>query len=369
MTAYYNEIDPFAAEWLRMLIQEGHIAPGVVDERDIRDVIPNELSGYTQCHFFAGIGVWSYALRQAGWPDDRPVWTGSCPCQPFSTSGKGKGFADERHLWPDWFWLIEQCRPVTIFGEQVGNKDARSWLDLVFADVEGINYTGGATNTPSAGYGAPHIRERVYWVADTTSAGFPQRAGQEVLISQKQQRLKRLCNDGGMAHTENRGQQVPREQSSHHQPGTEVPLRTKSNTRNYNGVMGNSPRERCGEAGALIPESEERFADASPTIELGNASRKGPQRHAGYENGPARRKEQDRPIAQAGNAGPTNGFWSGAEWVGCSDGKARSFESGSFPVAYGITGRVGKLRGYGNAINAQQAKAVIEAYQEVRSTA
>ena len=107
MTAYYNEIDPFAAEWLRMPIQEGHIAPGVVDERDIRDVIPNELSGYTQCHFFAGIGVWSYALRQAGWPDDRPVWTGSCPCQPFSTSGKGKGFADERHLWPDWFWLIE----------------------------------------------------------------------------------------------------------------------------------------------------------------------------------------------------------------------------------------------------------------------
>jgi len=89
LTAYYNEIDPFAAEWLRQLIKDGLIADGEVDERSIEDVTPNELAGFTQCHFFAGIGGWSYALRLAGWPDDQPVWTGSCPCQPFSTAGKG----------------------------------------------------------------------------------------------------------------------------------------------------------------------------------------------------------------------------------------------------------------------------------------
>jgi len=85
MTAYYNENDPYAAQWLRNLIEAGEIAPGYVDDRSIVDVRPDELDGYTQCHFFAGIGVWSYALRRAGWSDDAPVWTGSCPCFPAGT--------------------------------------------------------------------------------------------------------------------------------------------------------------------------------------------------------------------------------------------------------------------------------------------
>jgi DNA (cytosine-5)-methyltransferase 1 len=163
MSAYYNEIDKFAAQWLRNLIQKNLIAPGDVDERDIRDIRPNELRGYTQCHFFAGIGVWSYALRQAGWPDDRPVWTGSCPCQPFSTAGKGIGFADERHLWPAWFWLIQQHDPIAIFGEQVAN--ASDWLELVSTDLESKGYIVGAVDTPACGFGAPHIRQRIYFSA------------------------------------------------------------------------------------------------------------------------------------------------------------------------------------------------------------
>jgi DNA (cytosine-5)-methyltransferase 1 len=167
MAAYYNEIDPYAAHWLRNLIEAGHIAPGVVDERSIEDIKPDELVGYTQCHFFAGIGVWSLALRRAGWPDNRPVWTGSCPCQPFSAAGAGAGFADERHLWPAFNHLIAQCRPPVVFGEQVASKAVEPWVDLVHADLEALGYAFGGVPFPSAGVGAPHIRDRLYWVADT----------------------------------------------------------------------------------------------------------------------------------------------------------------------------------------------------------
>src|SRR5262245_9327694 len=103
---YYNEFDAHAAQWLWNLIDDGHLPTGYIDQRDIREVKADDVRHYQECHFFAGIGGWPYALRLAGWSADRPVWTGSCPCQPFSAAGKRKGQADERHLWPVFFRLI-----------------------------------------------------------------------------------------------------------------------------------------------------------------------------------------------------------------------------------------------------------------------
>lgn len=181
MTAYYNELEPYAAQWLRNLIDAGHIAPGVVDERSIEDVHPSDLEGFTQCHFFAGVGVWSHALRRAGWPDSRPVWTGSCPCQPFSVSGKKSGFADERHLWPAWFHLIEKRRPATVFGEQVAA--ATDWLHLVRSDLEAVGYAVGNCPIEAASAGADHFRDRLWFVAhddqQLASAARLQRGGQQ----------------------------------------------------------------------------------------------------------------------------------------------------------------------------------------------
>lgn len=163
---YYNEIDPHAAQWLRNLIAAGLIADGDVDERSIEDVRPDDLCGYTQCHFFAGIGGWAYALDLAGWPRDRPVWTGSCPCQPFSAAGKGAGFADERHLWPAWQHLIAVCRPPVIFGEQVEGAVRKGWLDRVVSDLEGCGYACGAAVLQASSQDAPHKRDRLWFVAD-----------------------------------------------------------------------------------------------------------------------------------------------------------------------------------------------------------
>ena len=169
MTAYYNEIDPEKAEWIRELIKAGVAAPGDVDERSIADVQPDDLRGYTQCHFFAGIAIWSYAMRLAGWPDDRPVWTGSCPCPSFSAAGKGLGFADPRHLWPVWFNLIRECRPSIVLGEQVSAAIGHGWLDLVHSDLEGEAYAVAAAVLGAASTGAPHIRQRLYFIADLSS--------------------------------------------------------------------------------------------------------------------------------------------------------------------------------------------------------
>jgi DNA (cytosine-5)-methyltransferase 1 len=57
--AYYNEFNPAAAAWLRELIVRHLIAPGDVDTRSITEVQPDDLRGYAQCHFFAGIGGWN----------------------------------------------------------------------------------------------------------------------------------------------------------------------------------------------------------------------------------------------------------------------------------------------------------------------
>jgi len=165
VTAYYNEHDPFAAAWLRELIKDNLIAPGEVDERSIEDVTPNDIRSFQQCHFFAGIGVWSLAARHVGIADDTSLWSGSCPCQPFSSAGKGGGFDDERHLWPAFHYLIEQCRPAIVVGEQVAGADGDTWLTLVSADMDATGYAFGAAETVAAGFGAPHERKRNYWVA------------------------------------------------------------------------------------------------------------------------------------------------------------------------------------------------------------
>lgn len=358
MSAYYNEIEPFAAAWLRELIKAGHIAPGVVDERSIEDVCPNDLAGFTQCHFFAGIGVWSYALRCAGWPDDRPVWTGSCPCQPFSSAGRRKGMSDERHLWPAFFHLISQCRPVTVFGEQVASKDGLGWLDLVFADLEGTDYTCGACNTPAAGFGAPHIRQRIYWVADAMFARWTERRP-----STGDGPVAGSGATGGLADTEGSGsgagfcdyesgkerRSVIADGGTAHGVGNAVSA----------GLEGHAGHVH-GEAGR--PEAAGSVAEAGNSCGLENASGHGRQARGEHNSGDDR--GQPGAAGEIYRPGPTDGFWRNADWLLCRDGKWRPVEPGSSPLAHGATARVGRLRGYGNAIVAPQATAFIKAFME-----
>lgn len=351
--AYYNEIDPFAAQWLRNLIAAGHIAPGEVDERSIEDVTPDDLRGFTQCHFFAGIGVWSHSLRLAGWPDDKPVWTGSCPCQPFSAAGKGDGFADERHLWPHFFHLISERRPQHVFGEQVAAGNANAWFDLVQADLEGLGYAFGLVPFTSAGIGAPHIRERAYWVAHASSGRYDRR-------------------------TEAAGQEA--------RTGTGIAIGVGI------GGLGNSyvaRLERLGGNDSAAGREGTTGPAAAPSVHDGLANTDDEQHSiaisgCGHEHVSTGRQQD--PAASAGLRGAdraleVNGFWRDADWLLCRDGKWRPVEPGTFPLVDGASARmgrvepgvarvassnrVGRLKGYGNAINAQAAAAFIRAYMGV----
>jgi len=300
---YYNEFDPFAAAWLRELVKAGHITPGEVDTRSIEDVVPSDLDGFTQCHFFAGIGVWSYALRLAGWPDDRQVWTGSCPCQPFSAAGKGNGFADERHLWPAFQHLIRHHKPVAVFGEQVASKDGLAWLDLVQTDLEGEGYAFGAVDTCAAGFGAPHIRQRMYWVADSE-------------------------------HTERGPVCFHRENGCDGQNSGWPQAYRESGACSEVRGMADAGREL---------QTEQWCESSKSRVKLGAEAR-------------------DSGCCGLSNPRPTDGFWRDADWLLCRDGKWRPVEPGTFPLAHGTPNRVGRLRGYGNAIVAPQAAEFIKAY-------
>lgn len=176
---YYNENDEDAANWLQNLVDNMVIPDAVVDRRSIVDVTPGDLKGFDQCHFFAGIGGWPYALMLAGVPSDTPLWTGSCPCQPFSNIGLKKGEADERHLWPVFYNLIKKCKPPTVYGEQVASTDGRAWLSRVFADLEAASYAAAGADLSAAGVTAPHIRQRLYWVGDADYEGLEGHAGDD----------------------------------------------------------------------------------------------------------------------------------------------------------------------------------------------
>lgn len=326
--AYYNEFDEQAAAWLRELIKQGHIADGEVDTRSISDVAPDDLRGFTQCHFFAGIGGWPRALRLAQWPDTRPVWTGSCPCQPFSVAGRSGGFADERHLWPHFHWLIAQRGPSTVFGEQVASGPALDWFDLVRDDLEASGYAVGAADLCAAGVGAPQIRQRLYWVADAQHGG---------------------CG-AGIQEGARSGSALP--------PGAARGVASSSSTRLEGrdaGALGHqrAAAERGGSAGGVADAEHDGCGRAQ-----GDAPE--PSGHGACHR-----------ISDGSGGGlrgthmprPTDGFWRAADWLGCRDGSWRPVEPGTFPLAHGLPARVGRLRGYGNAIVPQVAAAFVRAAQ------
>lgn len=324
---YYNEFDHHAAEWLRNLIDAGKIPQGDVDDRSITEVDPDELRRYTQCHFFAGIAGWSYALQLAGWPSDRPIWTGSCPCQPFSTAGKQKGKADERHLWPVWFNLIREYRPPVIFGEQVAAAITHGWLDEVATDLEAEGYAIGAAIIPACSVGAPHKRDRLWFVAksesDGRNEGQSDTGGSQARISE---RRSGRVGYGSSPLGDSTGKGLPN-------GGEPSIFRQKAN----------AEHERCGCDGNVANSDNTR-----------------PQGYGRFIGEHDKKRREESPGLRSENS-----FWDRGQFIECPDGKKRLVEPSIRLLANGVSGRVVKLRALGNAIVPQVAAAFIKSFLEL----
>jgi DNA (cytosine-5)-methyltransferase 1 len=340
MTAFYNEIDPYAAAWLRNLIKEGLIPDGEVSTHSIVDLRPSDLSGFDQCHFFAGIGGWSQALHLAGWAPDRPVWTGSCPCQPFSVAGKGAGTDDPRHLWPHFHRLIAACRPPVVLGEQVAGKAGYGWFDGVRADLEATGYAGRAVDIPALAVNAPHIRQRLYWVAcDMANA--------------KQHGHGRKASP---AHHNKQEGDGPADQHGG-RGGSSVCSHMADTDEGGRGRRPHDGDGECdGQAGGRVEDHSVAAGGSEDHLDVADANVSGlRQRHG--NNPPAGHGHTAAPEGRSGH-------WDDYIWAGGSDGKARRIEPCIPLLANGVSNRVGRLRAYGNAIVAPLAAQVVKALME-----
>lgn len=452
---YFNEFDKFAASWLRNLFPES-----VVDERSINDVGRADTAVYKRCHFFGGIGGWEYALQLAGWPEDRPVWTGSCPCQPFSSAGKQKGQEDERHLWPEMFRLIRECRPEVIFGEQVASSEVvgteleasfivavqageyaranklakqlsqsrnfhfhKRWLSGVRSDLEGEGYSMRWKILGAHSVGSPHIRQRLYWVAHMPSQRWNIERDEQDASKWSQGKTGACCSDGrlGESNCDRRSERFASASSPRYRDsvvatgdihrmaiphGTELQRITPAGEQSIHERcdracgMGDTPLEsrqrnpgglleaEAGVGGARVFDGShaigsEHAGAGMDSCRLGQSFQSRLEGHSGNGDG----SHESRWLASqegrsASEAGPAN-FWSDFRIVHCTDGKARRTGRSVFPLVNGIpremgrgqpelgklvkgarNNRVGRLKGYGNAIVPQVAAEFIRAFLE-----
>ena len=373
---YFNDFDEGACAWLAELMKQGHIPPGEIDRRSILDVCVSDLRGFKQCHFFAGIGGWAYALRLAGVPVDISLWTGSPPCQPFSVAGRQKGRDDERHLAPHFVDLVRAARPGMLLGEQVASAEVFgkapkrvrgnavpppdwAWIDDLSDRLEAARYAVGANDFPSAGVGAPHIRQRTYFGAVAHEwLEHASRNGRIEWGAEPSQRGTSVrCSTRGLADLQDdRFARCP----------------SREEYEGWVGSTSDSSFAACGLADLHGDGCDGPFGD-SAARGLGDCLGSGLE-GLGW-NGDGSR-EPGRIVSDAlgsaseagtvgeGRPGPTNGFWGNADWLFCRDERFRPVEPGTFPLAPGVSGRVGLLRGYGNAINPQQASIFIQAFFE-----
>jgi DNA (cytosine-5)-methyltransferase 1 len=367
---YYNEFDKKKCAALLQLMKDGHITKGDIDDRSITDVQPGDLQGYERAHFFAGIGLWDHALNLARWKEGDRVWTGSCPCQPFSAAGRQKGKADDRHLWPEWERLIKECQPSTIFGEQVASAVAKGWLDDVYQGLEAEGYAIGSIVLPASSVGAPHRRERLWFVADLQGKQRDERQnGNSIKECGEEGVQSEIRTSGGtLGDTKHNGHATGTEQGSNGQAVLND-AQGKNSASEFEGASDSSDVANSDSLGLQKERPEQQTTRATRDSEeycSSNVANSECKRLSGQ--GELQRSVHPETCGEGQASQPvydSSRHWQDGEWVDCPDGKQRLIEPRIPLLAHGYPERVGVIHSAGDAIVPQVAAEFISAYMEV----
>ena len=103
------------------------------------------------------------------------IISGGFPCQPYSSAGKRLGKEDERHLWPEMLRAIREVSPRFVVGENV--RGLTNWngglvFEEVCSELESYGYQVAPVIIPACAVGAPHKRERIWFVAYASGNGY-----------------------------------------------------------------------------------------------------------------------------------------------------------------------------------------------------
>jgi len=295
------------------------------------------------------------------------VVTGGFPCQPFSVAGKQKGTSDDRHLWPEMFRIIKALQPRIVVGENVRgivNIQDGMVFETVCTDLEDEGYEVQAFNIPAAGVGAPHRRERIWFVA---TLGDPKHDGSftdeigrrnEETYGGTEKRQNSSFEFERTSGREDNGNLSINVANANDEGlrtrigGSDNDYETESRSRGTDGGRSTSDDERHNTTSTTNEEMdvantesfrsrETRYSDQEEGSEGSRATQlDGSRRDVADTNGERgcvwETNGQDAKDVGQSSEGQRNGWW--------------DFEPNVGRVAHGVSGRVHRLKALGNSI-------------------
>ena len=289
----------------------------------------------------------TYEKLRADGIDKIDIITGGYPCQPFSVAGNKKGEQDPRHLWPEYFRLVKECRPTWVIGENVGGH-IKLGLDTVLKDLESEGYSTRTFSISAASIGANHKRERV-WIVAYSECNANLREKSRVNGEEKEMESKHRENDSASGEfirastvrkSDNGYDETLANSNDRLSNGKNEEVRTGRNTfNNGSSDLANSGSERLEghrREYELREDSEEGKVSRS-SEDVANSERIGQQ---------GSRKPIGPGNTETNSNGKTSGFDHGSEgeegWWDVEPNVGR--------VAHGISNRVDRLKSLGNSL-------------------